>query len=279
MLARIGDSAEALSWWIAIGAFICFALWESVTPDRPQTGLPAARWAGHFALYAVSIGVVVLAAPFARATGLLGGSGHEPLARLGAVAGPGAVLAIGVLAIDLYIYAMHRLQHIVFILWRFHVVHHADTAVDTSTALRHHPLEYLLNAAIGNLLFAPLGLPLWVLTCYGIVSLNVAFFQHTNVRLPAWLETMLDTVIVGPALHRAHHSSDPVHYNCNFGNVFTIWDRMFGTYRRLSAAEQNRVVFGVAEVSASGRAGSVWAWILPFLLRRHDRSAPSLSET
>ena len=178
-------------------------------------------------LYSVSIGLVFLVAPFTWATALLGGTGREPLTLLEAHAGDGPVLLAGVLAIDLYIYIVHRLQHIVFVLWRFHVVHHADTAVDASTALRHHPLEYLVNAVIVNLLFALLGLPLWVVACYGVISLSVALFQHTNVRLPAWLETTLDLVIVGPALHRAHHSSDPAHHNFNFGNVFTIWDRLF----------------------------------------------------
>jgi len=279
MLAWLGDSAEALSWWIAIGAFICCALWESLVPEHQQSGLPAARWTNHFLLYGVSLGVVALLAPFAWAVSLLGGTGHEPLTLLGNHAGDGAVLVAGVLAIDISIYGMHRLQHAVFVLWRFHAVHHADTAVDASTTLRHHPLEYLMNATIANLLFAPLGLPLWVLSCYSVMSLNVGLLQHANVRLPVRVETMLDVVFVGPALHRAHHSSDTMLYNTNFGIVFSIWDRLFGTYRRLTSVELDRLAFGVDELSTSGRTGESWSWLLPFLLRRPQRPARRLPET
>jgi sterol desaturase/sphingolipid hydroxylase (fatty acid hydroxylase superfamily) len=209
-------------------------------------------------------------------TSLLGGNGNEPLTRLGVYAGDGTVLVAGILIIDLYIYVMHRIQHAVFVLWRFHAVHHSDDAVDASTALRHHPMEYLVNVAIGNLLLALIGVPLWVLATYGVLSMTAALFQHVNARLPSWLETMLDLVIVGPALHRAHHSSDPAHYNSNFGNVLTVWDRLFGTYHRLPATQQARIVFGVEELNASGRMRGVWLWVLPFLIRDRPQPAPRL---
>ena len=276
MLTWLGDIAESWSWWIAVGAFLCCAMWESLVPERQQDGLPATRWANNILLYGASLGVVALLAPFAWAVSLLGRSGHEPLTLLGHYAGDGAVLVAGILAIDCFIYVVHRLQHSVFVLWRFHAVHHADTAVDASTALRHHPLEFLINATLAALLYAPLGLPLWVLSCYGVLSLNVGLLQHANVRLPVRLEMIVDLIFVGPALHRAHHSSDPAHYNTNFGVVFSIWDRIFGTYRGLAAVELDRIAFGVDEVRTSGHSGETWAWVLPFLLRRPPEAARRL---
>lgn len=276
MLTWLGDIAEFWSWWIAVGAFLCCATWESLAPEHQQDGLPATRWANNMLLYGASLGVVALLAPLAWAVSLLGSSGHEPLTLLGHYAGDVAVLVAGILAIDCFIYVVHRLQHSVFVLWRFHAVHHADPAVDASTALRHHPLEFLINATLAALLYAPLGLPLWVLSCYGVLSLNVGLLQHANVRLPVRLEMIVDLIFVGPALHRAHHSSDPAHYNTNFGVVFSIWDRIFGTYHGLAAVELDRIAFGVDEVRTSGHSAETWAWVLPFLLRRPPETARRL---
>ena len=277
MLSWIGTDLEAERWWIAIGTFLCCALWESLGPHRSGHGTPVARWVNNFALYGVCLALVGLIAPIEWIAGLLGAGDRAPLTRLADAGGDAVLLAVGLLLVDLYIYAVHRAQHAVFLLWRFHVVHHADTMLDASTALRHHPLEYLVNAIIGNLLFVALGLPLWVQSCYAMLMLVVGLVQHANVCLPAKLEAVIELVIVGPAMHRAHHSSDPALYNSNFGIVFTCWDRLFGSYRPLSQAEQQQISFGVAEVSAAGHAGEPWAWVQPFLLRRGEQPARRLS--
>jgi sterol desaturase/sphingolipid hydroxylase (fatty acid hydroxylase superfamily) len=270
--------AAAWPCWAAIGIFAAVALGETFAPDRVPDASPTRKWVGHFLLYAAAL-----------IAGNLGGlpdsdprllrEEYEPFVALAVHAGDVAVLVTGLLAFDLFIYGMHRLEHAVGLLWRLHAVHHADDAVDLSTALRHHPLEFVVNATIGNLLFTVLGMPAWVSACYFALSFVVGLFQHANIWLPLWLETLLDTVIVGPAMHRAHHSADPLQHNANFGIVFSFWDRLCGSYRRLDAEEQKRIVFGVREVSESGRAGVVWAWVLPFLIRGRPRPASLLRQT
>ena len=272
MPAWLGDNVEAWAWHIAVVGFLCCALWETFAPARQQNEAPIARWVNHFALYGVSIILVTLLVPSERAASWLGGTGYGPLALVHAYAGDGVIVAVGILALDFYIYVLHRLEHAVQVLWRLHVVHHSDIAVDASTSLRHHPLESLVNNGTGNLLFALLGLPLWAFACYGALSGLVGLLQHANVRLPPSLESLLNLVIVGPSLHRAHHSSDPMFHNNNFGIVFTFWDRLFGTYRRPGTMEQDRLAFGVREVSNSGRTGAAWAWILPLVLRSQPKS-------
>jgi sterol desaturase/sphingolipid hydroxylase (fatty acid hydroxylase superfamily) len=273
------ELAEAWPYWAAVGAFAALALWETFVPDRKPDTSPVAKWVGHFALYAASLAAGTLAGRFEWAPRLLGEQGREPFTWLGTYAGDAIVLIAGLLAFDLFIYGMHRVEHGVTVFWRLHAVHHADDAVDLSTALRHHPLEYLVNGTIGNLIFAVLGMPVWVMACYVILSVVVGLFQHANIRLAGWLEALLDTVIVGPAMHRAHHSADPLHYNSNFGIVFSFWDRLFGSWRRLDAAERDRIVFGVREVTEAGFAGVTWAWALPFLIRGRPRPASQLIKT
>jgi sterol desaturase/sphingolipid hydroxylase (fatty acid hydroxylase superfamily) len=75
-----------------------------------------------------------------------------------------------------------------------------------------------------------------------------AAVQHGNVRLPAWFERAAQPVLVTVDMHRIHHSVAPAAANANFGAVLSVWDRMFGTFARLTPAQHDAIVFGVAEL-------------------------------
>ena len=230
MVAWLGDVAAQNFWWCAVIGFLAAIAWETATPER-ATRFPAIRWINHLLIYA---GCIVLAAVFDPAqaiTALIPTGAPVPFRIIQATGGATAVLIVGLLLLDLAVYGLHRLQHAVFPLWRFHAVHHSDTEMDASTALRHHPLAYLMVAVSVSVLFPLLGMPLWVFAVYGVVLFAAALFQHLNVRLPDRLEKTLQLVIVCPDMHRLHHSTVPDHYNSNFGNVLSVWDRLFGTYR------------------------------------------------
>lgn len=263
MLAWLGSVAS--QWWYISGVvgFLAFGLWESLTPDRGFEHSTAARWASHFFLYAAG-----LALGFALIPQFVPSEAQSLFKAIGDFGGDIAVLVVGVLALDLLLYVLHRLEHGVFVFWRFHAVHHCDPDVDTSTALRHHPAEFVVVGALIAAVFGALGAPLWVFAVFNLLSLIVALFQHINVSLPDRLERVLQTVIVSPAMHRAHHSDCPDHYNCNFGNALSVWDRLFGTYRRLQTAELDRVCFGVSELTDRGVSSFCLPWIAPFLIRR-----------
>ena len=271
MLAWLGDGASDHFWWIAVVAFLAGIGCETLFPDR-DTAFPALRWASNFLLYAACIAfaaVITAAQP-------LGAVMHLGLPRpfdvIDAICGDAALLIAGILSLDLFVYWLHRLEHSVFLLWRFHSVHHSDTELDASTAIRHHPLEYAVTTVLVGLVFGVLGLPVWVLAVYGVVFFISALFQHLNLRLPAGLERALQRVLVGPAMHRMHHSIDARYFNSNFGSVFSIWDRMFGTYQGLSGAERDFIAFGVAVPMEM--VTRLWSpWILPFILPRETGTA------
>jgi sterol desaturase/sphingolipid hydroxylase (fatty acid hydroxylase superfamily) len=267
--AWLGDWAEALSWWSAVGIFLALAGWESVRPQRDLTRAVMPRWMKHMLLYAVGLCILAVVAPAMLAELVFGNRDeHWLFAAIGRAGGEWAVLCAGVLLIDLYVYAMHRVQHRVFVLWRFHAVHHSDVDVDVSTGWRHHPGEFVVSAALATVVFVLLGVPAWVFPVYGVVSTAVGTFQHMNGRLPAWLEEGLGMVIVTPAMHRVHHAVAAEYHDTNFGNVLSLWDRLFGTYLALDPDRAAVMSFGLEEAPGLGQDRLLGVLALPFALRR-----------
>ena len=156
----------------------------------------------------------------------------------------GLSLVLGFLLRDLMIYAVHRTYHAVPLLWRLHALHHSDPDVDWSTAVRHHPAEYMLSAAVNWVAVLVIGIPAPTIAFHALCGFTANVAVHGNVRWPPWLERALQPIVITPDIHLVHHSIDAVETNANFGAVLSIWDRLFGTYRRLS----DEPVFGVREL-------------------------------
>lgn len=127
-------------------------------------------------------------------------------------------------------YLVHFIQHKIAWMWHFHKVHHMDTAVDATTALRHHPVECLFR--VGALLTAILltGIPIWMVMFYQSISALMSQFNHANIRLPHWADKALSWIIVSPDMHKVHHSRHQPETDSNYANIFSIWDRLFGTF-------------------------------------------------
>jgi sterol desaturase/sphingolipid hydroxylase (fatty acid hydroxylase superfamily) len=150
---------------------------------------------------------------------------------------------IGLLLLDLIgAYFVHWVEHKVPVLWRFHIVHHTDKHVDTTTANRHHPGESMLRLAFTVLAVWVSGASLGLVLLYQSLSVLLSQFNHANIRLPHWLDFILRLVIVTPAMHRVHHHYQMPITDTNYGNIFSFWDRIFGTYIRVLESE---LVFGL----------------------------------
>ncbi len=274
MAAWLGEWAGAASWWVAVGIFLALAGWESHRPDRDLHREVLPRWLKHMLLYAVGLCILALVAPAMLAELVFGSRDqHLVFAAIGRAGGEWAVLISGVLLIDLYVYSMHRVQHRVFVLWRFHAVHHSDIDVDVSTGWRHHPGEFIISAALATVVFVLLGVPAWVFPVYGVISTAVGTFQHMNGKLPIRFERGLGLLIVTPAMHRVHHAVAPEYHNTNFGNVLSVWDRLFGTYLAIDSARAAAMSFGLADAPGLGRDQLRGVLSLPFALRR-PRAVP-----
>lgn len=164
----------------------------------------------------------------------------------------GWAVGLDLVALDLWLYAWHRANHEVGFLWRFHVVHHLDTSLDTSSAIRFHFGEVMLSALARAAFILLFDLPLTSVLVFESLVLLAAAFHHSNLRLPAGFEAMLARFIVTPSIHWVHHHAVRLDTDANYATVLSMWDRCFGT-RSLTPRHPSMPigVEGQAEVSLS----------------------------
>ena len=152
-------------------------------------------------------------------------------------------LIIGLLLLDLIgAYLVHFVEHKVKFLWRFHLVHHSDLWVDTTTANRHHPGESVIRFVFTTLAVVLVGAPMWMVFLYQSASVVLSQFNHANFSLPVKMDQMLSYIIVSPDMHKVHHHYILPHTDSNYGNIFSIWDRLFGTF---STIKREDIVYGI----------------------------------
>lgn len=156
---------------------------------------------------------------------------------------PWIYLIIGLLLLDLIgAYLVHFVEHKVKFLWRFHLVHHSDIWVDTTTANRHHPGESVIRFVFTTLAVVLVGAPMWMVFLYQSASVVLSQFNHANISLPVKMDKMLSYVIVSPDMHKVHHHYILPQTDSNYGNIFSIWDRLFGTF---STIKREDIVYGI----------------------------------
>jgi sterol desaturase/sphingolipid hydroxylase (fatty acid hydroxylase superfamily) len=138
---------------------------------------------------------------------------------------------VGLALLDLVgAWFIHWLEHQVKWMWKFHLVHHSDTWVDTTTANRHHPGESIFRALFTLIAVMITGAPVWLVFLYQSLSVVLAQFNHANISLPKGLDRAIAWIIVSPDMHKVHHHDRQPLTDTNYGNIFSFWDRLFGTY-------------------------------------------------
>lgn len=159
------------------------------------------------------------------------------LARLPDPANPWVKYVVAFFALDFLDYVYHRAMHHVPSLWRFHLVHHTDQMVDSSTTVREHPGESMVRGGFLVLWTFILGASFEVLLLRQAAETVFAILAHSALRLPPRTGRLFGAVFITPNLHHVHHHFALPYTDCNFGGVFSIWDRLFGTFAELPEAE------------------------------------------
>lgn len=167
-----------------------------------------------------------------------------------------AYALLGVLLLDFIgAYLAHYVEHKTKLLWMVHLVHHTDHNVDTTTANRHHPLESIIRFVFTLAGVIVVGTPIAIVFLYQSLSLIATQFSHANIKLPQKVDEWLSYIIVSPNMHKVHHHYKLPYTDSNYGNIFSIWDRLFGTFMKL---DPNAIVYGVdtfPDEEANGKIG------------------------
>jgi len=166
-------------------------------------------------------------------------------------------VVIGILLMDFIgAYLPHFIEHKVKPLWMIHLVHHTDHKVDTTTANRHHPLESIIRYTFTLLGVFIIGAPIGIVMLYQSMSLIATQFSHANIKLPRKVDHALSYFLVSPDMHKVHHHYVLPYTDSNYGNIFSIWDRIFGTYMEL---DRDKLVYGVDVFPNEKENGNVWS--------------------
>ena len=140
-------------------------------------------------------------------------------------------IIFGLMIMDLIgAWFIHWIEHKIKWMWKFHIVHHADLWVDTTTANRHHPGESVFRALFTLIGVIIAGAPIWLVFVYQALSVLLSQFNHANISLPKSLDNIISWVIVSPDMHKVHHHYVQPLTDSNYGNIFSFWDRIFGTF-------------------------------------------------
>jgi sterol desaturase/sphingolipid hydroxylase (fatty acid hydroxylase superfamily) len=157
-------------------------------------------------------------------------------------------------------YGVHFLLHKVKWMWRLHIIHHSDTKVDVTTGTRHHPLDFTVRETFALIAVLIMGMPISYYLFYRILSIFFTYFTHANINLGK-LDKYLSYLFVTPIMHKFHHHRDLPWTDTNYGNMFSIWDRLFGTYLYDDA---NKIKYGL-DIVEDSKDEDIWFQLkIPF---------------
>jgi sterol desaturase/sphingolipid hydroxylase (fatty acid hydroxylase superfamily) len=239
--SAVNRKGEGVNWdwqggdgsWLGLALFLvllaALAAAELIAPARREAAEASGRLPTNFGFGLINGALAtllplsaVIAAGWAREQGI-GLFNVYPL--------PMAALVLATFAMrSLLAYWLHRLFHRSLWLWRVHRVHHCDTALDLSTGFRSHPIELALVAGSAAAAAVLLGLSPEALLAYEIAAIVVVLGTHANFKISERLDRALRSLLVTPAMHHVHHSAHQPQTDSNYGEVLSLWDRLFGTY-------------------------------------------------
>ena len=169
---------------------------------------------------------------------------------------------IAFLFLDYGNYLWHQLNHKIPYLWRYHLVHHTDPDLDITTAFRFHYGEMIGSVfSRGAFVFLSGASPVTVLI-YEIIFEVATQFHHTNLKLPARFETILNAVFVTPRMHGIHHSVKKQETDSNYSVIFSFWDRLHQTLQL--NINQDLLKIGVPSYDNKNEMTPFFLWKLPY---------------
>jgi len=245
--------------------FILIALWEFFMPRRNLTTSKIWRWFNNLSIVAINPIVLQLVFPV-LAVGMAQAAQANGWGLLNYFNVPTFIaLCAGFVVLDLVIYMQHVMFHAIPLLWRLHMVHHADLDVDLTTGLRFHPIEIVLSLVLKMAVILALGPPAATVLTFEVLLNGMAMFNHGNIKIPIVADKWLRWLVVTPDMHRVHHSVFIRETNSNYGFNLSVWDRLLGTYWSQPQKGHTAMVIGLSQFRNQKKLTLPWLLILPII--------------
>lgn len=250
---------------VFLGVFILVAVAEMLAPRR-VLGMPKGmRWFSNLSIVFISTLAVRALLPLA-AVGMALLAEERGWGLLNNFSIPyWLAVVIAVVVLDFIIYLQHVMFHAVPLLWRLHMMHHADLDFDVTTGARFHPIEIVISMLIKLAVINVLGPPVLAVLIFEVLLNATAMFNHSNWRIPLAVDRVLRLFVVTPDMHRVHHSVIARETNSNFGFNLPWWDRLFGTYRAQPQQGHEDMTIGLTQFRDPKRLTLPWMLALPFV--------------
>ena len=227
---------EAIASWPMITSFdlagftllMFFIILSAIEAHRPRKKLPKQELKNSYrvnitlllfnslVLSLLSVSSLLVVAEHFSGAGILSGMSDSLMKA-----------ALSLILLDLIFYLWHKACHDFDVLWLFHKVHHSERYLNTSTAYRVHILEILAATLIKAFSIVIFGFDKASVLAYELLMMLFVMFHHANIAFSR--EKDLGYLFMTPYLHRVHHSTVRAEHDRNYGAVFSIWDRLFGT--------------------------------------------------
>ncbi|MEO5581621.1 MAG: sterol desaturase family protein [Saprospiraceae bacterium] len=168
---------------------------------------------------------------------------HYGFSRIGAF----IQVPVSFIFLDFVYYVYHVVMHKFKMVWRFHAIHHSDTILNVSTALREHPVETLIRLSQYLFFCVLIGPAFWIIALHQFVQVASKIIIHSNFRIPDRLDKYLSYLFITPNMHHVHHHHVRPYTDSNYGDLLSVWDHLFGTFTYLS---KENVHFGLDEAKS-----------------------------
>jgi sterol desaturase/sphingolipid hydroxylase (fatty acid hydroxylase superfamily) len=263
-----GFSPAAITAAVIVLAASLMLLVERIAPLRRTVEPKLRRVIRNISTGGISLGVVtLLQAPLLHPVAAWIVRGRIGLLQL--VQWPRWIeTIIGIVLLDYTLWWWHWATHRIPFVWRFHLVHHVDRDMDTTTALRFHFGELALSIPIRAVQMIAIGVDPQILWLWQTILFASILFHHANVRLPLRLERILVRVIVTPRMHGIHHSTRFAETDSNWSSILSIWDYLHHTI--VLDVPQERVVIGVPAYQNPDDVTLGKILLMPFRRQRDD---------
>ncbi len=258
------ENEAAIRLGVFAGVFALMALLEAAMPQKDRTQPRTTRWFTNIGVVVVDGLILSLLFPI-LAVGIADVATSNGWGLLAIVELPFWLeVLITTVLLDLAIYGQHMASHKVPILWKVHRMHHSDRDIDVTTGARFHPVEIVLSMLYKFVVIILLGAPALGVFIFEVLLNGSAMFNHSNWKMPLWLDKPVRLLFVTPDMHRVHHSIRENETDSNYGFNLSIWDRMFKTYIDQPKDGHDGMTIGLKPFQDDKPSNLVWILMLPF---------------